>query len=271
VHLEAGVQSQPSQGMNGERILVTAAQENGGDEATLRLTRLLESQGCVVQTVPADRAEADAVRRHGELCTWCPWRDPTGWPCSARSAKRTQTPGWWCCARARTSAWPSSFLRLGAFDCLEAAPDEDAVAALAERLRAAGESRLRAYTQSLQALAPGLIHELRNPLAGILGSGQILGRVIGENPCAMDYVRILRDEALRLERSLARLAEFGRLPRGGIDCGDSLQLITFLEGLLEEWRPRCLAHGITQVTRSRPRSQASGPSPAGWPSPCARS
>jgi len=253
VHLEVGVRSQPAQETTGERILLIAASRGGGgDEPLRRLTRLLESQGCAVETVPADRALAQAVRRPGELCILVPVAGPDG--LDLLHALREAHPDARLvvlCERPDLGL-ALELLRLGAFDCLEAAPDEAAVAALAARLRAAGDSRLRAYTQSLQALTPGLVHELRNPLSGILGSGQMLGRLIGENPRAQDYIRILREEALQLERFLARLAEFGRLPRGGICCGDPLQLTRFLGGLLEEWRPRCLAHGITQVTRFAP-------------------
>jgi signal transduction histidine kinase len=229
-------------------LLVTSlAPGNGGSEETRSLIRLLEKQGCTVELAPTERGALEAVRRANYLCVLVHVRGPEG--LSLLQALREVHPEAHLavCGDVPDLGVAVAALRLGTVDYLAGPPDPRATEALVRRLRESGDLRLRAHTRSLQALTPGLVHELRNPLSSILASGQMLGRLIGDNPRAQEYVRILRDEALLLERFLARLAEFGRLPRGGIFFADPVDLTGFLTAALEEWRPRCTAHGIGQV------------------------
>jgi signal transduction histidine kinase len=235
----------------GDRVLLvtSATSDNGRPGDPRSLIRLLEGQGCTVEVVPTEHGAIEAVRRTAHLCVLVHVRGPEGLGLlrtlrgvrpEARLAVLCDVPDLGIAIAA---------LRLGTFDYLAGPLDPQAVEALVHRARGSGDLRLRAYTQSLQALTPGLVHELRNPLSGILASGQMLGRVVGDNPRAQEYIRILRDEALQLERFLARLAEFGRLPKGGIFFADPVDLTGFLTGVLEEWRPRCMAHRIGQVAQ----------------------
>ena len=233
-------------------LVASAAPGNGGPEELRPLIRLLEGLGCAVEVAPKDQEAIDAVRRATYLCVLVQVGGPEGFEL-LRALREVRPDG-------RLAVFGNipdlgvaiAALRLGALDYLAGPLDRRAVESLVDRSRGSGDQRLRAYTRSLQALTPGLVHELRNPLSSILASGQMLGRLVGDNPRAQEYVRILRDEALQLERFLARLAEFGRLPQGGIFFADPVDLDGFLTGMLEEWRPRCTAHGIGQVTHFDP-------------------
>ena len=254
MHPLPAMRSESSRTTTEDRILLvtSATPGNGRLEDPRSLIRLLEGQGCSVEVVTTERGAIEAVRRTAHLCVLAHVREPEGLGLlqalrevrpEARLAVLCDVPDLGIALAA---------LRLGSVDYLTGPLDPQAVEALVQRARGSGDLRLRAFTQSLQALTPGLVHELRNPLSGILASGQMLGRVVGDNPRAQEYLRILRDEALQLERFLARLAEFGRLPKGGIFFADPVDLAGFLTGVLEEWRPRCTTHGIGQVVQFDP-------------------
>ena len=67
------------------------------------------------------------------------------------------------------------------------------------------------WLKPLQALTPGLVHEFRNPLSGVLAGGQMLLQLLGAKHPAHEYAEIVLQEARVLERYLARLAQFGRI------------------------------------------------------------
>jgi signal transduction histidine kinase len=234
-------------------LLVTSSiPGNGEPEGLLVLIRLLETQGCTVERVPTERSALEAVRRGSYLCVLVHVKGPQGLlPVQALHEAHLEAPLAVFCETPDLGVAVAA-LRLGTFDYLVGPPEPSAVEALLRRSQGSADLRLRGYTQSLRALTPGLIHELRNPLSGILASGQMLGRLIGDNPRAQEYVRILREEALQLERFLARLGEFSRLPRGGVFFAGPVDLTVFLTAVLEEWRPRCTAHGIGQVAHYDP-------------------
>ncbi|MFB3816373.1 MAG: ATP-binding protein [Candidatus Methylomirabilales bacterium] len=107
--------------------------------------------------------------------------------------------------------------------------------------------------QSLQAMAPALAHELRNPLSGILAGSQMLARLLPAQGPAGEYAAIVRDEAQRLERLLARLSEFGRLRADGLALQAELSVNELVEGVARDpravpdgrWRLACqLAPGL---------------------------
>ncbi|HSB73572.1 MAG TPA: ATP-binding protein [Candidatus Methylomirabilis sp.] len=67
------------------------------------------------------------------------------------------------------------------------------------------------WLKPLQALMPGLVHEFRNPLSGVLAGGQMLLRLLEAKHPAQEYAEIVLEEARVLERFVARLAQFGRI------------------------------------------------------------
>jgi two-component system, NtrC family, sensor histidine kinase HydH len=110
---------------------------------------------------------------------------------------------------------------------------------------------LAGHLESLQALTPGLVHEFRNPLSGILAGSQMLGRLLGgAGGAAQEYVEILIEEAQQLEGFLARLAEFGHLGSRGLALVADADLDALLDRALAEIAPACRARAIRLVPRS---------------------
>jgi two-component system NtrC family sensor kinase len=93
-------------------------------------------------------------------------------------------------------------------------------------------------------LMPGLVHEFRNPLSGILGAGQMLVRLLPAEGNAREYAEMIRDEAGQMERFLARLAEFGRLGPGQFRRLPGVDLAEVVERALGECAPGCQARGV---------------------------
>jgi len=71
----------------------------------------------------------------------------------------------------------------------------------AERLNALGK------------LSAGLAHEIRNPLASIRGSAEILGDRASNDPLVMEFVGILKQETERLNEVLTRFLNFAQSGR----------------------------------------------------------
>jgi two-component system nitrogen regulation sensor histidine kinase GlnL len=236
-----------------------------GDRATgprEDLVRLLEAQGCVVTVASADEAAGHAQAWPYLAAILQPRRvGPTPletlrWLQQAVPALRIVVTG-----PAGDVAGALAAARGGAFDYLEEPAAPGALASVLRRAREEPDPRLAARLEGLQAMAPGLVHELRNPLSGILAGSQMLVRLLAEEQKARDYARIVRDEAHQLERFLGRLAQVGRLGRLGGHPGDGVDLPALLGRLLDEARRACAARQIRVV-----RAFASGaPMPRGEP------
>ncbi len=111
------------------------------------------------------------------------------------------------------------------------------------------------WLDSLQRLAPRLVHEFRNPLSGILAGTQMLARLIDPEGPAREYAQIVEEEARTLERHLARLAEFGRLRNGGFEAAGPVDLHALLMERLGEIQAACDERGVRQVTALDPRAR----------------
>jgi signal transduction histidine kinase len=230
----------------GDRVLVV-----GGLAATAAegLTRILADQDCAVTVVGDTAAALEAMCGEAFLLVLV---DPSSLGDSAArllahlQQLRRVEPAARIVILSDNPTLESAVeaLRLGAFDYLQRPVSPAAVEALIRRARLEGDSHQRRLLLSLQALAPGLVHELRNPLSGILASGQMLDRLVAAGEPAREYLLILREEAQQLERLLARLAEFGRLRGTGLAPTDALDLHELLERLLQEARPTCRARRI---------------------------
>ncbi len=109
------------------------------------------------------------------------------------------------------------------------------------------------WLESLSVLTPGLIHELRNPLSGVLAGSQLLGRVLSAaSGPSVEYSEIVREEAQHLERHLTRLAEFGRLGSQAWGPSAELDLSELVRGVLDRHRPDWQTRGV-QVTLANAR------------------
>lgn len=82
-------------------------------------------------------------------------------------------------------------------------------------LRAA-EERLRRSDRlrALGELAAGLAHEIRNPLGGIRGAGEILARPSSSAAVREEFAEVLRGEVTRLDRVVESFLGFARPPAG---------------------------------------------------------
>ncbi len=210
------------------------------------LIRLLADRGCDVTLAPDAAAALEESGRRAFLFIIIQTRCQEGLTIlrglrerspTARVVVVTDRPGLKSAVEA---------LRLGAFDYLQEPVCPESIEAVIRRARQSGDPGQRELLRSLRILAPGMVHELRNPLSGILGGSQMLAGLVAANQSARDYVEILQDEARQLEGFLARLAQFGRLQAGNLALNGGLDLHSLLDRMLDEVRPTCTARGIRQ-------------------------
>lgn len=77
-------------------------------------------------------------------------------------------------------------------------------------LRAEEELRRAERLRSLGELAAGLAHEIRNPLGGIRGAGEILARETTDAESKAEFREVLRSEIARLDRTVEAFLEYAR-------------------------------------------------------------
>ncbi len=111
------------------------------------------------------------------------------------------------------------------------------------------------WVHAMQALVPGLVHEFRNPLSGVLAGCQMLQRLTPPSSPTHEYVEIVQDEAKVLEQFLARLAEFGRLGEDELCLTDALDLPSLVCQTLREAKAACEARRILSSTTFDQRAQ----------------
>lgn len=131
--------------------------------------------------------------------------------------------------------------RLGAFDLLVQPLTGDTVAAVLCRARAWRQTQLVRKLQSLVQFCGWFTHEVRNPLSGILTSGQVLMEGSNLTDHSREYLKIIVEESLRLEQFLHRLGEIGRMPQRQMT---SSSLNAVVERALTVSRPQIQKHGI---------------------------
>jgi signal transduction histidine kinase len=213
------------------------------------IARALTAEGCAVTTAPdgeaALRAALKDVYLVGLLCVE-PANDLgllrrlRAYACEIPIAIVST-----CAA----SAFVVEAMRLGACDYLAEPVSPVAIQDLLHRMRARAQLRQSTLVKALQLLTPGLVHELRNPLSGIMASGQMLAHLLAPRASALRYVDILQEEAGQLGRLLARLAEFGRLHPVVPGGAGTLDLHAILERSLAEVRETCAANEVQVVSR----------------------
>jgi PAS domain S-box-containing protein len=78
--------------------------------------------------------------------------------------------------------------------------------------RAEEEARRKERLASLGELSAGVAHEIRNPLAGIAASAQLLHRRLDEDDARRRFAEVILEEAARLDRIVDSLLRFARPP-----------------------------------------------------------
>jgi signal transduction histidine kinase len=243
----------------GDHVLVAGGAP--GDGAP-ELVETLEHHGCVVTLAAGDRVSGQASGgpyllailrpRPGELFASADLRRLKAVMPTLRVA---------VVGRAGSVAAAVAAMRGRAFEYLEDPVTPAAVASLLRRARHTVDPWEAALLDSLQRLTPGLVHELRNPLSGVLAGSQMLTRLLAGQGKAAEYAEIVREEAQRLQRFLARLAEFGRLNTCQPPFAETVDLSALVERLLDAVRSTCEARRIGLASRCEPGT----PSPPGDP------
>jgi two-component system nitrogen regulation sensor histidine kinase GlnL len=91
----------------------------------------------------------------------------------------------------------------------------------------------RARVSDLAAVAAGLAHEVKNPLGGIKGAGQILAERLAGDPDASRFTALITREVDRVSALLEQLLELTRPPRlrlEAVNVHRVVQEVLLLEG-----------------------------------------
>lgn len=91
----------------------------------------------------------------------------------------------------------------------------------------------RARVNDLAAVAAGLAHEVKNPLGGIKGAGQLLAERLAHDPDASRFTTLITHEVDRVSALLEQLLELTRPPRlrpEAVNVHRVLQEVLLLEG-----------------------------------------
>jgi len=236
-----------------DRVLVVEGQPC---ERTDQLACLLAAQGCAVTLTALETAVETEVQSY-LLAILQPGPNEAAGLDRLRRL-RNQAPS----LRVALVGAPGSVagaveaMRAQAFDYLEDPVSPAALQATVRRARMEPDPRQAAWLECLQALTPGLVHELRNPLSGILAGSQLLVRLLQGQEKAVEYAGIIQEEAQQLKGFLTRLAEFGRLRSQGAEVAAQLDFPGLLTRLLDEILPASQARDVRIVT-----SYQSGVSP----------
>ncbi len=124
---------------------------------------------------------------------------------------------------------------------------------LLERTRRLYQEKL----EGLDRLARAVAHEIRNPVMSIGGLTQrLLSRCPADNPDCQYYQRIL-EGSRRLETIVAQVHDYSALPAPHpVD----LDLGPWLEGVVQDYEPRCQSLGVNLIRPAEPGAEASFPS-----------
>ena len=166
-------------------------------------------------------------------------------------------------------AGAADVMRVHAFDYLEDPVTAVAIERLIRRARTEPNPLQVALVESLKSLTPGLVHEFRNPLSGVLAGSQMLARLLHDGDTASGYAGIIQEEAQKLARFLTRLAEFGRLRSGGMQWAESVDLPDLLGRVLAAAAPAYEARRIRIVSSFDPRTSTLRADPARLTQACA--
>jgi len=119
--------------------------------------------------------------------------------------------------------------------------------------RRALEAQLRRVDRlaSVGQLAAGVAHEVRNPLAIVRATAQLLASQAGEDAVLTQYTQVVTSEADRIERLISDLLAYAR-PRPPVPS--PLQLMGFLDAAAQHVRPYALQHEVRVVVEVEQKS-----------------
>ena len=191
-----------------QRVLVVDRAPRDGAQD---LVAMLERQGCAVRLATGDQVSDHAGGGPYLLAILRP-RPGAGHTGADLRRLKAEIPFLRVAIIGRAGAVADAVeaIRGHAFEYLEAPVTPAALGSLLRRARHTLDPQTAALLDSLQRLTPGLVHELHNPLSSVLAGSQLLARLLAGQGKAAEYADIVREEAQRLQRFLARLAEFGR-------------------------------------------------------------
>jgi signal transduction histidine kinase len=112
---------------------------------------------------------------------------------------------------------------------------------LTDYKRLEAELRQAERLSSLGQLSAGMAHQIRNPLAGIAMTAQVLQARLGDRPDADPYLARIQTEIQRLERIVRSLLEFSRPARPQLA---PLDLAASARRVLEDLAGQASAGGI---------------------------
>jgi len=112
---------------------------------------------------------------------------------------------------------------------------------LTERRALEAQLRRNDRLASMGQLAAGVAHEVRNPLAIVRATAQLLAQQAGDNETLTPYTQVLTSEADRIERLISDLLAYAR-PRPPVPT--ALDLAGFLEAAAQQVRPYALQHAV---------------------------
>jgi signal transduction histidine kinase len=117
--------------------------------------------------------------------------------------------------------------------------------------RRALEAQLRRVDRlaSVGQLAAGVAHEVRNPLAIVRATAQLLAGQAGENPLLRRYTQVLTSESDRIERLISDLLEYAR-PRPPMPT--PVHLADFLDAAARQVQPYALQQGVSVIAEATP-------------------
>jgi signal transduction histidine kinase len=118
---------------------------------------------------------------------------------------------------------------------------------LTEIRRLEREITIRDRMAAVGRLASGIAHEIRNPLAAIAGSAQMLGECSGLGDDERALLDIVRRESVRLNKIVTDFLAYSRLKQYHFARHDLLRLLEETLRLLEN-RPEC-AGGAVRLVR----------------------
>ena len=100
--------------------------------------------------------------------------------------------------------------------------------------RAEVSARRKERLASLGALSAGVAHEIRNPLAGIGASAQLLGERLGGDENHRRLIGLILDEVARLDRIVESMLQFARPPEPRLRLAPLEDVLDRAVGLLAE-------------------------------------